>query len=130
MSAVILLALLEFAGITLDDCERFPSAWICREQIALCATHRQRLLVWRGVHGYQDGRWDAWLDETDFRATYYRLALNGHVAPWGHGPGWRLGQLERLRHLIGHADYQAGWSPVPWVDVTPKREERETNNMR
>jgi hypothetical protein len=95
----------------LMDLRRWPGGGECREQLQRCRAHREQLQLRRWIHGYGDGRLDAWLAQTDHCIRVWQLLERAQACEFGHGDDWNRSQLLRLRELIGADAYREGWRP-------------------
>jgi hypothetical protein len=96
---------------SLSDLRRFPGRDECAEQLARYRAHREQLQERRWLHGYVDGRLDAWLVETDRCIRAWWLLERARACEFGHDEEWNRGHLSRLRELIGEDAYRRGWHP-------------------
>lgn len=76
--------------------ELWPEAPTITRQVQLYRQHRQHLQNLRYVHGYQDGRWDDWIEQCEQAEHYWRLTLDAleAVGEWERQKMIALVELE------------------------------------
>jgi hypothetical protein len=96
-----------------SDYEEFALAAVGADhECRLCERHVRRLEALRGLYGYQNGYWDAAIEETRTRQTVWEAYHATWVATSRRA---KRVALRQLRDVLGPERYNARWHP----DVLP-----------
>lgn len=85
----------------INDIHRFPNYHIPPRQVELYTQHLNYLRYQRTVLGFQDGRWDVWIEESEYYLWYWERLSDVYYEY--NQPGWLRGMraLARFRKELG-----------------------------
>jgi hypothetical protein len=105
-----------------EDCTR-PGRGIYTtpdDQALRCRAWLKHLRHGRALHGYQDGRWDAWIGQVEFSEQFWWHLQAVRTSADGHPTRVALALLrDHLRTRRGADLYLEGWAPPLLQPVPP-----------